>query len=202
MALPKVEEVEQQLHESVELFEAVTGTPVPATLREAVSEGWELVSSGVLVGLALHYNKEQREQDSRRIITVQAAFDILHDYEEQLIKDHVLDVVDISWKYFEVVGEVIAFIWGNAARIWELIELELNFLAVPSEADLALGAVTLARGYAASLALVVAAFKANDFSAIVLSVMKQRDVAAKQMRKRAFPQSTGPRYRRRKLARL
>lgn len=193
----QVEEAFNDLVQTRDFFEAVTGTEVPQTLKQAIDEKWELAAAAAIVEFKLEYHKAQQRADRQRMISLPVALALLADWEEQLVRDQVLNSRQVAWKILGTVPRVILTIWGNRKAIWETVQLIYQLATTPSLAATrrALGIIWQAAG--ATISIIVVALKPEDYQVVIVSVLKDRDRITAALRKAAWKQGKG-RWRRRK----
>ncbi len=212
MAKPQVEALLKQAEELEKALESVTGTEVPKSLKEARETAWELAPAAIEVGWLVHYPREQRGLDKTRVMRLDRALEIMEAYEESLVQRHVKDPSQVMFRKLRRAKAAAMFIKENAGLLWdavnEVFENYHNFIDIILDLPNLIARVIDAlisvslRTIIQILTMLVAASSIGVLNLAIVDVMKSRDEMAAKMRKAAFPQRHGKRYRRRKVARL
>lgn len=194
--------------ERISFFEALQNVHVPDSIKAATAEDWKLhVDELELAGLE-HYDAEQKKADSQRIIPLTAALVVIREVEEEMVRKLVLDPLDVylrnvagKWKYAKYfiagLGDWES-LWKDAKFAWSVIskiDFEVDLSSVGAIIATALSLVWQVITNIFSFVLEFAA--AAVITAQVIKVIKHRDNFAEKMRKKAFPQHSGPRFLRR-----
>ncbi len=176
-------QIAEKLEQVEAFYERVRTAEMPETLKDAVHQGWEQVID--VLEADLKYPKEQREEDSRRIITFEAFKRVFDEWEARMVQVQVsspLDFILAPISAIEGMWETIKEIWKDWSIYGKIFSEDglLNFILEH-----------LLEVVAVSTSIVM--FK---------KLMQERDGLVAKMRKRALPRVDGPRYLRRKNARI
>ncbi len=176
-------QIAERLAQVESFYERVRTAEMPDTLADAVKQGWEQVID--VLEAELKYPKEQREEDSRRIITFEAFKRVFDEWEARMVQVQVQSPLDY------VLGPVRAVegIYATMKELWNDWSIYKRIFSEDGIVKFLLEHVLEVVAVSASIVM----FK---------KLMQERDTSVAKMRKRALPRVDGPRYLRRKSARI
>lgn len=204
MATTTIEDVEARLDAVRADYEEVTGTELPATLKEAMAQRWNLVVNGAEFAFLTAYLPEQQRQDDTRAIPLSKVIRIMQDMEQELVKAMIPTPSQIAGelgvktlksalpKRYKIA--VWAYQLGKA-----LLDLVKQFLQNPG------GAVSIVKQLLSILCAYfmdgLSLLAVPDFAKWIGRGYKVRQAAEKKLRESVLPQRTVTRYRVRKESR-
>ncbi|HMH81180.1 MAG TPA: hypothetical protein VK514_13210 [Candidatus Acidoferrum sp.] len=214
MASTTVEDKAEKLLKLAAFYQRVVDSDVPDTLDAALAAGWELAEDfGGMPG----YSGDERKADGQRVIALSTALRILSDYEEAVMESQVRGTLDIIWQTGYKFWAAMTIIAQYGQRIWEglidvwniggfLIASWWQFGEIP-DVSTVVGGVGAALSAAWAVAddaigLLLFGWREEHFRRMLVSMTKVRDTHVQLARKRALPQVSASRLRRRKVARL
>lgn len=201
-----------ELKERIEVLKSIEGTDLPKNLTDAKARAWFLAIDAVMIQGALHYPDAERFADRTRVVPCRAVMAIIDDFEDKMNSELVSRPSKLIGMRFKAIGEVAGFIDKNGipliegvvagvAKLWEdLIEEGSD----PIEDIAAItGPLTKAFLSLKGVMKAVVFLASNEtLSSVIGDVFKWRNDFIASLRRKAFPQPSARRYRRRKLARL
>lgn len=169
-------EIAGKLRDFYEKVEKDSG--VPQNLKTAVAEGFVIAVDGLTEKALEHYFEHDRSQDRKRLIPLQVALNLIQKYEAKLVEDIVLDPFQLAFANLKTGRALI----GRLGELFKLITQGHKFLAYLFG--------HLLQGAAVS-----------SYGNVVVRTVLERGKICAEMRRRALPQASKNRVRRRKRAR-
>lgn len=224
MAEPKtIEEALALVQELRRTYEEVSQTEIPRSIKEAKDQGWTLIPKGIAVAGLTHYEGEQRDIDSTRVISLPTALRIMEDFEDGLLLKTVHNPKQVfvrktrgTIRFYQSLISGAGLLWDFAkatVSVWDILDLlaylaRLGFIFDLLDPDSRLRAFAetiyeLALRFGLLICTgIISMFAVPVFSATVLDVEKEREFWVAKMRKAALPQGNQRRVWRRKVSRL
>lgn len=199
------EELAYELQTLGDKYKEITGTELPGSLREAVSQRWELAVEGLESELLTIYRKKDQEEDSRRALPLKKAVAMLQDLEDEIIKAMVPSPSEIAGSQGVTAVKGLLSFWPKLLLNMgeKIVELAKQVVLNPSEA-----AQAVKLFLANILALLLAGFTNGKNLLGVPELAKwlrlavvERTKTEKRLRDACLPQRSERRYYCRKKSR-
>ncbi len=174
---------------------------VPPDTKKALAQKWVSKAKDITEGKMTSYGAEQQAIDHRRIIPLDSALRALQTLEADLVRSQIEDLADLLWSKFSVARRVYEALFTDWSAVWKLVRELWDFVRPPTPTEIIDSYKELIGGLATVTAFGIEGLTQKSFVSMAISVAKSRDSCVATMRKKAFPQSNGKRYRRRKRAR-
>lgn len=201
-----LDQMVSQAQEKLRQYQQVTQTYIPDSIRDAAARKWELAANGIEFAFLMHYPSNEQIEDSRRVIKLDYALQALERLERNVVAKSskselqlILRQLAMKYEFASIaaasmqiiVQMIIAFIGEiNWKNLWD----SLKRIAEALFTFLVVFALLL-------LKITVIATISERYVAGVRTIMELRDECVEELRRRAFPQASGRRFLRRKLAR-
>lgn len=199
------EELADELQELGDKYKEITGTELPGSLKEALSQRWELAVEGLETEVLTIYHRHEQEADSRRALPLKKAVEMLQDLEDEIIKAMVPTPSEIAGQQGVVALKGLVSFWPKL-----LLNVGLNVLKVAREILLhPFDAAKALRAFVVNaISLLVAGFTTGKNLLGVPELAKwlrlaviERSKVEKRLRDACLPQRSGKRYYCRKKSR-
>lgn len=201
-----------KLIELRETFQDITQTEIPHSLGEAINRRWELIPNGIEAAILAHYPLDQQERDSRRVISLGKAIDILTKFENNIVAHNTRGPARLLWDQLTSFTRRIVYWLDNAYRLGFIIgetittisfENWWDFIYFPALAESIISAFKVAwmMFTLESIQALIVAAEVTALRSNLVNTFQERNDHGALMLHRAFPQRDGRRYRRRKRTR-
>ncbi len=184
-----VGDVKGQLEDMVDLMSSLEQVQIPSTLIAAVEEGWKLTVEAVEIKKTLEYDQEQRKHDKGRVVNARVVGEVLSEMERQTVNQLVVKPTQLFTN----------LVYGIAQFALDiLIGLPVAIADAWKSKDLLQALAPYLKKFIKKFFDIISA---KEMAHVLEDGIQIRDEMSQRLRDSALKQSSGPRYRRRKVTR-
>lgn len=183
------DDVKSQLDDIAEIMSSMENVEIPATLVQAVEEGWKLTVEALEIHKTLEYEEDKRKHDKGRVVNARVVGEVLAEMERQTVNQLVL-------KPQQLFTNLIFGIAQFALDI--LIGLPVAIADAWQSRDLIQALAPYFKKFIKKFFDIISA---KELAKVMEDGIQIRMEMEQRLRDSALKQSNGPRYRRRKLTR-